>query len=359
MARLPAQAQEPKDLGIGDPPPATSFEIVHENGLLQLRYYGCDGTSAPSGPILLVYSLLRRPYILDLLPERSVVRNFMRQGFSVYLTDWLPPQRADASRGFEAYVEQDLAQAVDCVRRRESIEKVPLIGSCFGGVLALVYAALHPDKVEQLVTCALPFETDPPVPPPVVEYMAHVFGNLPAWFIHASLNARTPSPLHLSLYAAEDFDEPDLAESVWAPAHPVLSALQQWTNSDVPLAGRLASEIMRDAYGDAQLAESRLRVGGRVVALGDVRCPLLNISGERDRLVPPASSAALVERVGSREARNLVFPTGHLGLLASLVAQRELWPQVGKWLLRHRARHAERGKSKQHPSAPPPLSDVV
>jgi polyhydroxyalkanoate synthase len=367
MAELPGQVQESTnelsagayersaseatDPGVGDPPPTTSFEVVDASGLLRLRHYRYDGGSAPLGPVLLVYSLLRRPYILDLLPDRSVVRSFLHQGFSVYLAEWLPPQGADSWRGFEAYVEHDLGRAVDCVRRRERIDGVSLIGPCFGGSLAVIYAALHPDNVQQLVTCALPFETDPPVAPAVVEYLTHVYGNLPAWFIHAWLSARTQSLLHLGLYAAEDFDEPELAESGWGAAHPVVSALHRWTNSDVPMAGRLACEMMRDAYGDAQLAESRLRVGGRRVALRDIRCPVLNITGKRDRLVPPASSAALIERVGSRETRNLVFPAGHLGLLASLAAQRELWPRVGEWLVQHGASRDSRAISEQPPAA--------
>ena len=105
-------------------------------------------------------------------------------------------------------------------------------------------------------------------------------------------------------------------------------------NSDVPVAGRIFCEIMRDAYGDAQLAESRLRVAGVRVALQEITCPVLNVIGAHDQLVPPKSSAALVERVGSRKATNLNFPTGHLGLMVSLAAHATLWPQVAEWLRR-------------------------
>ena len=85
---------------MNDPPSTTSFDVVAEHGLLRLRYYGSDKTSSALPPVLLVYPLIKRPYILDLLPGRSVVRNLLQQGFRVYMTDWLPPGIQDAGRGF-------------------------------------------------------------------------------------------------------------------------------------------------------------------------------------------------------------------------------------------------------------------
>jgi polyhydroxyalkanoate synthase len=96
--------------------------------------------------------------------------------------------------------------------------------------------------------------------------------------------------------------------------------------------GRVFREIMCDIYERRRLAAGELVVGERRVQLGQIRCPVLNIAGERDQLVPAANTAALIEHVGSSEANNLVFATGHLGLLVSLKAHEELWPRVGVWL---------------------------
>lgn len=106
----------------------------------------------------------------------------------------------------------------------------------------------------------------------------------------------------------------------------------QWTQRNISVPGRAFCEIMRDVYERRQLAAGNLLVGERRVSLDQIRCPLLNIAGERDQLVPPANTAGLVARVGSGEASNLVFATGHLGLLVSLKAHEELWPRVGVWL---------------------------
>ncbi len=322
----------PKPLpSVGDPPPTTPYEVVDEGGLLRLRYYRPDEPLQRT-PVVLVYALLKRPYILDLQPDRSVVRNFLRQGFPVYLTEWIPPAQADVWRGFDAYVNQDLARGVECVRKREDVERVSLVGYCFGGLLSVIYTALHPETVSHLVPFALPFEMRMPLVPQAVDYIAGVFGNCPAWLIRAGLNAMVPSRFYLPLYLSRDLGEPDLARSRWASKSSLHRALEPWIESDVPMAGRIFREVMKDVFLHRQLAESRLRVGRERVDLDRIRCPVLSIIGGRDRLVPPKTAASFVDRVGRGDASNLIFASGHLGLAVSLAAQQELWPQVGAWL---------------------------
>ena len=150
---------------------------------------GCATTAAKidhrNRPVLLVYSLLKRPYILDLLPDRSMVRSFLRQGFSVYVTDWLPPRPEDAECGLHTYVNRDLARAVECVRRREHVDRVSLVGCCLGALLAAIYTALYPQNVQHLVPFALPFESRPLLAPGAAEYLARMYGNVPAWWLSA------------------------------------------------------------------------------------------------------------------------------------------------------------------------------
>src|SRR5439155_21119435 len=128
-----------------DIPSATPYEVLYQEGKVRLRYYQAAGTSRQSVPLLLVYALFKRPYILDLLPGKSVVQSLLNQGIDVYLTDWIPPTRADSWRGFDAYVNGDLANAVRTVQIHTGVEQVSLLGYCFGGLLTTIYTALHPE----------------------------------------------------------------------------------------------------------------------------------------------------------------------------------------------------------------------
>jgi polyhydroxyalkanoate synthase len=311
---------------IADPPPVTPFEIIAESRLLRLRHYAPAHGRREGPPVLVVYSLLKRPYVLDLLPERSVVRSLTREGFSVYLTDWLPPRPDDADCGISDYVSCELARAVDVVKAHDGSQTVSLIGCCLGGLLAAIYTALHPHDVAHLVPFALPFEVPPLLPHAAAAYIVSLYGNVPAWWIRGTLNARVASPFDRPAYLAQELGEPELARSLDAPVH---QALDRWFASDVPFAGRLFCELA-NTFEHRELARGQLEVAGRRVALADIRCPVLNISAARDRLVQ--GSASFIEHVGSAEASNVCFPTGHLGLMASRSAHETLWPSVAAWL---------------------------
>ena len=69
-------------------------------------------------------------------PTAASCRAFCVEGLSVYLTDWLPPSDADAHCGLRDYVERELADAVECIRQRERVRRVGLVGCCLGGFVA-------------------------------------------------------------------------------------------------------------------------------------------------------------------------------------------------------------------------------
>ena len=156
---------------IDDPPPTTPFDVVDEGGLLRLRHYrGEDRSARP--PVLFVYSLLKRPYILDLLPEPQHGPDFLRQGFSVYLTDWLPPRPEDAGCGLHRLRQQRSRTCRRMCTPARARRRVSLVGCCLGGLLAVIYAALYPHNVQHLVPFALPFESRPLFAPGAAAYLA-------------------------------------------------------------------------------------------------------------------------------------------------------------------------------------------
>lgn len=106
---------------------------------------------------------------------------------------------------------------------------------------------------------------------------------------------------------------------------------ERWLNSDVPMAGQIFREFTQDLLHHNALLQGRFHIAGRAVNLQDITCPVLNVIGEHDDIVHPKSSLPLVDLVGSDDARNFLFPTGHIGAAVSAAAHKKLWPQVGAW----------------------------
>ena len=52
--------------------------------------------------------------------------------------------------------------------------------------------------------------------------------------------------------------------------------------------------------------------------------------------MPPESSTALNNAVGSKDKSIIEFPSGHVGLIIGQRVHKDVWPKVGGWL-KHRS----------------------
>jgi polyhydroxyalkanoate synthase subunit PhaC len=320
---------------INDPPPVTPYRVVFESGKVRLRHYAASG-KAHRTPIVLVYALIKRPFVLDMQKGRSVIEYLTRAGFDVYLTDWLPPNPTDTWRGFDAYVNGDLDKAVRYVRAITRSAQVTVLGYCFGALLSLVYTALHPENVRNLVTATAPFDMGVRELPiynlvdrmseAAMEAVTRVHGNCPAWMVQSFFTAMAPAHHAIDKYVGlyRNAERDGYAEQ--------FDLFERWMSSDVAMAGRIFREMSGDIFKRNQFARREFEVGGRIADVEQIRCPLLNVVADYDDVVHPSSSVGLIDRVSSRDRSNLTFPTGHVGAMVSGGAHKKLWPQIGAWL---------------------------
>jgi polyhydroxyalkanoate synthase len=318
-----------------DPPPVTPYTVIYEAGKVSLRHYRPEQRRHQT-PLLLVYALIKRPFVMDLQPDKSVVRNLLAQGFEVYLIDWLPPTKGDEGLGFADYVNDEIGNAVRAVQINEGVAQVSVLGYCFGALLSLLYTALHPENVRNLITLTIPFDMSTRELPTsklmdsmseaIVELITKVYGNCPAWMVNANFLSMAPVHHMLDKYVG-------LYRNAERGGYGEMFALfERWMMSDVPLAGRIFRELVIDHFKRNALVKGEFKVGGETVNLRRVACPLLNVVAEKDDVVHPSSSLRLPEYVGSEDKGNLTFPVGHLGAVVSAGAMAKLWPQVGGWL---------------------------
>ena len=319
-----------------DPEPATPSRVIYEAGLVRLRHYAARGDTRHRVPLLLIYSLIKRPFILDLRRGRSVIEHLVNQGFEVYLIDWIPPTAFDKWRGFDAYVNEDIANAVRAVQIHSGVEQISILGYCFGALLALMYTALHGDNVKNLVALTIPLDTgtrDLPIEnltaamsASSAEMIADIYGNAPAWMIYSFFNTLAPTHHLLDKFvgAYRSSSRPGFLET--------FRLFERWLHSDVPMAGKIFVETSA-MWRDNSLLKGEMKVGDGFVDLKRVTTPLLNVIGDFDDIVNPRSSEPLPELVSSADKRNLHYPTGHMGAAVSSDSIKKLWPQISKWLV--------------------------
>jgi polyhydroxyalkanoate synthase len=311
------------DLGFSSP-----FRTAYEGGKLRLRHYA-PVEPVHSTPILFVYALTKRAFILDLAAGRSVVQSLAQQGFHVYLTDWIPPASSDSSRGLDAYVNEDLVNAVQAIAAERETNQVSIIGYCLGALLGVIYTALHPRHVRNLVALTVPLEmsaTATLVPAwwsaQTVELITALYGNCPAWVFSALSSVRLMT--RMAQFRAEICGGEQRSD--------VFVRFLHWIDSDVPLAGQLFREVAIEIFGQNRLVRGEFAVGGELINLRRIICPLFNVLARFDELVPPRACEPLTQLVRSRDRQTVVFPSSHVGVAAGLDAHARLWPVVGQWL---------------------------
>src|SRR5436190_4949422 len=86
---------------------ATPSEVVYEEDRLKLLRYespGGGGSLPGATPLIFIFALVNRPYILDLKENKSVVSHFVRAGFDTYLVDWGVPTDSDNQLALDDYI---------------------------------------------------------------------------------------------------------------------------------------------------------------------------------------------------------------------------------------------------------------
>ena len=289
--------------------------------------------AAPRGrPVLICFALVNRPYVLDLQPERSLVRRLLEAGLEVYLIDWGEPDDADRHVDLEEYIEQHLGGSVRCIRSRHGGERLELLGVCQGGVLGLCYTALHPDAVAGLITLTTPvdFHTPENLLSKWVRGLDTALlescGNVPGELLNGLFLALMPVRLTQQKYVRLLSSRPDQR------AVEDFVRMEKWIFDTPPQSAAALAQFVRWFYQENRLMRDTLSIGGRRVSLRDIRQPLLNLYALEDHIVPASASAVLAERIGSRDYTGCGIATGHIGMYVSRAAGAEVPRRIISWL---------------------------
>ena len=322
---------------ISSSPPAmglTPKDVIHRRGTLELYHYRVQRDEVYRVPVVLVMSLISKAYILDLVPGQSFVEFLLTRGYDVYMIDWGVPRPEDRRLRLEDYV---LDFMPECVRRiaADSGERdVSMIGYCMGGMLAAMYAALHPQgPLANLVCLTTPVNFEGMGLQRVwcdaryfdVDRVVDTLGNVPPELIYASFEMLRP--------AARLHGQVKLWDNLWNDEYvSSYRMFDRWASDQIPFPGEAFRQTTKELMWNNRLYRGDLVLGGRCVDLGAIRVPFIHVMAEHDHIAPYAAAKDLTALVGSADKRDLVLKGGHVSLVAGPNASRRLWPQIDAWL---------------------------
>ena len=331
-----AQLRKAGDVAVGQSPK----RAVWRHGKTTLYRYDLPpgaprGGQAPRRPLLICFALVNRPYVLDLQPDRSLIRRLLEAGLTVYLIDWGNPDDADRRTDLAEYIGQHLGGSIRHILERHGTAAVDLLGVCQGGVLSLCYTALQPRRVANLITLTTPVDFHTPdnllskwVRGLDTDLIA-ASGNVPGEILNGLFLALMPVRLTQHKYVR-------LLTS--RPGQQVVEdfvRMERWIFDSPPQAATALAQFVRWFYQENRLARDRLEIDGRAVRLGEIRQPVLNLFALEDHIVPAAAAAALRDHIGSADYSEYGIATGHIGMYVSRAAHAEIPRRIIDWLRAH------------------------
>ncbi|TCJ16171.1 class III poly(R)-hydroxyalkanoic acid synthase subunit PhaC [Rubrobacter taiwanensis] len=314
----------------------TPKEVVWTKNKAKLYRYQPYAEKRHRVPLLIVYALINRPYVLDLLPGNSFIEYLTDEGFDVYMLDWGIPGDEDAGLSFEHYVMDYMRRAAHKVMRTSGTEEFSLLGYCMGGTMSAMYAALFPERLRNLILLTAPvdFATEHiglyrlftgEKYMDVADFV-DAFGNIPGEMIDTGNRMLKPVTNYIGTYVTMwDRIMQDKPMETWL-------AMNKWVNDGPPFPGEAFKMWIRDFYQQNKLVKGEIRLRGRRVDLSNIRCPFLSIAGKKDHICTIPQAEAAMDLISSEDKEFFVLDAGHVGLMTGRGAKKGLWPKVSGWL---------------------------
>ena len=315
------------------PVAATPRTLVWSYDIVQLFRY--DTIGPPSrDPILIVHSLVTRAHVFDLQPGSSLVEDFIRAGHPVYLLDWGVPGPTQSHNSLETYCDELIPWAVDEVLADAGRSSVDILGYCLGAILSALSAAGNVDvPVRNLVMLAPPIDFEPlglagnllqdgRLDP---EDLMDETGNVPASLLITSFRLAQPT---LDVTTAANYWQA-LPDQHALGSH---LAILGWSANHIPFPGTAFRQVVDLFVRERALERGVVPLKGGEVHLADLKARVLCVTGERDSLVPPESSAGLEQAMPGVRVDRISVNAGHAGLFVGRSARTGAVPKILMWL---------------------------
>lgn len=307
----------------------TPRSCVYGEGPHSLWHYPAQGEVA-RGPVLLVYSLINRPYIFDLRPGRSLIAFLCQQGYDVYLVDWGDPTPEMSHTSLDELITGVLYRCVRKVQRLSRQRQIPLLGYCMGATFAAMYAAYRPQDISRmaLLTPILGNDAEGQLQRIASrqDFGGGLFDNqiVSGRQLKFFFNALKPAGV---LKKERDFWQNYDSETFLDHFLPV----EKWSNDTPDLPGKAFGEFTELVIRRDALKQGQVELDHHRLDFDAIRFPVLAVVARHDWIIPASSLQTCGEVLRHAEYTPYELKGGHIGLVVGRSAG-VLWQDLDAFL---------------------------
>jgi polyhydroxyalkanoate synthase len=321
---------------VGTDMATTPGRVVMRNRLVELIHYTPTTVQVHQTPIVIITPWINKYYVLDLTPQKSMVKFLTDQGYSVFITSWKNPTAEMADLAFDDYLLEGVDQAVHAARQICKAPQVHLTGYCIGGTLVssyMAWASRHFDAKNQpvahwtLLTTLTNFANPGDIDVFIDETMIQALEKKMAktGFLDGSDMASSFRLLRSNSLIWHYFEHSYLLGEA-LPAFDVLF----WNMDTTRMPATMHSYYLRQMYLNNNLVKpDALTLGGEPIDLARITQPLYAVSAEDDHIVPWRQSYLIRQHLNAKTPVRFVLTTsGHIfGIVNPVVnpPKRNFW----------------------------------
>lgn len=267
----------------------TKGKIIFKNHLIELIQYEAQTKTVYKEPVLMLPAWIMKYYILDLLPQNSMVNWLTQQGHTVFIVSWRNPDSKDKNIGLEDYYKMGAMAAIDAVSRKIPNTKIHLMGYCLGGTLAMITAATmaknkdHRIKSLSLLAAQGDFTEAGElllfITKSEVSFLKSIMWD--QGYLDTKQMAGT-----FQMLRSYDLIWSKMVQDYMHGTQRGMIALLAWNADATRMPYKMHSEYLEKLFLNNDFAEGRFTIEGQHIVAENIQTPAFVVSTEKDHVAP-------------------------------------------------------------------------
>lgn len=267
----------------------TKGKVIYSNHLIELIQYEPQTKKVYKEPVLIIPAWIMKYYILDLLPENSLVNWLTKQGHTVFIISWRNPTSEDRNLSIDDYYRMGAMDAIDAVSEAIPNTKIHLMGYCLGGTLAMITAATmakcHDHRIKSLTLLAAQGDFTEAGELLIFITKSEVSFLKSMMWDQGYLDTKQMAG-SFQMLRSYDLIWSKMVQDYMHGTQRGMIALLAWNADATRMPYRMHSEYLEKLFLGNDFAEGRFTVEGMHIVAENIHIPIFAVSTEKDHVAP-------------------------------------------------------------------------